>query len=75
METTIMGYISVLLGLYWDIRKENGNYYSTLGLYWDYGKENRNYYSTLGLYWGELWGSHSMGGCQNYRPFLGYPKY
>ena len=41
-----------------------------LGLYWGYmgdnGKENGNYYSILGLY---------LGGCQNYGPFFGYPKY
>ena len=34
METTIMGYIGVILGLYWDNGKENGNYYN--GLYWGY---------------------------------------
>ena len=34
METTIMGYIRIILGLYWDNGKENGNYYN--GLYWDY---------------------------------------
>ena len=30
METTIVfrGYIGVILGLYWDNGKENGNYYS-----------------------------------------------
>ena len=35
METTIVywGYIRVILGLYRDIGKENGNYYSILGLY------------------------------------------
>ena len=27
METTIMGYIRIILGLYWDNGKENGNYY------------------------------------------------
>ena len=34
METTIMDYIGVILGLYWDNRKENGNYYD--GLYRGY---------------------------------------
>ena len=48
METTIIGYIRVILGLYWDNGKENGNYYS---IYWDNGKENGNYNSILGLYW------------------------
>ena len=38
---------SLLLGLYWDNGKENGNYYSILGLYRDNGKENGNYYSIL----------------------------
>ena len=36
METTIMGYIGlyrVILGLYWDNGKENGNYYSYVVLY------------------------------------------
>ena len=28
-------YMRVILGLYWDNGKENGNYYSILGLYWD----------------------------------------
>ena len=27
METTIMGYIGYILGLYWDNGKENGSYY------------------------------------------------
>ena len=46
METTIMGYIlrlyRVILGLYWENGKENGNYYNglyigvMLGLYWGY---------------------------------------
>ena len=31
MKTTIMGYIGVILELYWDNGKENGNYYN--GLY------------------------------------------
>ena len=26
METTIMGYMRYILGLYWDNGKENGNY-------------------------------------------------
>ena len=30
--------LGVILGLYWDDGKENGNYYSILGLYWDNGK-------------------------------------
>ena len=34
METTIQGYI-LILGLYWDNGKENGNYY--LGLYTNIG--------------------------------------
>ena len=34
METTIVGYIEVILGLYKDTGKENGNYYS--GLYRGY---------------------------------------
>ena len=32
METIIMGYIGVILGLYWDNGKENGNYYNRLVL-------------------------------------------
>ena len=28
METTIMGFIGYIMGLYWDNGKENGNYYS-----------------------------------------------
>ena len=28
METTKMGYIEYILGLYWDNGKENGNYYN-----------------------------------------------
>ena len=31
-----MQYIGVILGLYWDNGKENGNYYSILGVYWGY---------------------------------------
>ena len=31
METTTMGFIGYIMGLYWDNRKENGNYYSILG--------------------------------------------
>ena len=30
METTIVGYIEVIFGLYKDTGKENGNYYSRL---------------------------------------------
>ena len=56
METTIG--IRVILGLYWDNGKENGNYCSILGLHWDYmgdnGKENGNYCSILGLHWGYI---------------------
>ena len=40
---------SILLGLYWYNRKENGNYCSILGLYWDSGKENGNCRSVSGL--------------------------
>ena len=36
------GYIGVILGLYWDNGKENGNYYN--GLYRGY----------IGLYWGYI---------------------
>ena len=41
METTLMGYIGVIiLGSYWDNGRENGNYYNIigyiLGLYWGY---------------------------------------
>ena len=43
-------FIRVILGVYRDNGKENGNYYSRLGLYGDNGKENGNYYSRLGLY-------------------------
>ena len=32
--------IGVILGLYRENGKENGNYYSILGFYWDNGKEN-----------------------------------
>ena len=32
METTIMGYIGYILGLYWDNGKENGNYCSIVGI-------------------------------------------
>ena len=33
-------YIGVILGVYGDNEKENGNYYGVkLGLYWDNGKE------------------------------------
>ena len=35
----------LILGLYKDNGKENGNYYSILGLYKDNGKENGNYCS------------------------------
>ena len=42
--------IGVIVEVYWENGKENGNYYSMLGLYWDNGK-NGNYYSMLGLYW------------------------
>ena len=42
--------VGVMLGLYRDNGKENGNYYSILGLFWDTGKENGNYCSLLGLY-------------------------
>ena len=28
METTIMGFIGHIMGLYWDNGKENGNYYN-----------------------------------------------
>ena len=42
------GNIGVILGIYRDNGKENGNYYSIigyiLGLYRDNGKENGNYY-------------------------------
>ena len=42
METTIMGYIGyilgILLGLYWDDGKENGNYYI---IHSDPGLENQ----------------------------------
>ena len=38
METTIMGFIGCILGLYRDNGKENGNYFSILGLYRDTGK-------------------------------------
>ena len=31
METTIMGFIGYILGLYWDNGKENGNYYLGVG--------------------------------------------
>ena len=31
IETTMLGYIRAILGLYWDNGKENGNYY--IGLY------------------------------------------
>ena len=31
METTIMGFIGYIMGLYWDNGKENGNYCSILG--------------------------------------------
>ena len=31
MESTIMGYIRYILGLYWDNGKENGKYYN--GMY------------------------------------------
>ena len=59
METTIMENqmekkienemeTGIILGLYWDNGKANGNYYSILGLYWENGKENGNYYSILG---------------------------
>ena len=51
-ETTIL---YIILGLYWDNGKENGNYWDysgsirilgyILGLYWDNGKENGNYYN------------------------------
>ena len=34
----------LILGIYWDNGKENGNYYSILGIYWDNGKGNGNYY-------------------------------
>ena len=34
MDTTIMGYIRVILGLYWDNGKENGNYYTGLYRAW-----------------------------------------
>ena len=51
IETTIMGYMGYMLGLYRDNGKENGNYYIiieyTLGLYWENGKENGNYYNGL----------------------------
>ena len=47
-EQNMVGLASqVILGLYWDNGKSNGNYYSILGLYWDDGKENGNYYSRL----------------------------
>ena len=39
METTILGYIGVIIRLYWVYiginGKEHGNYYSISGLYWD----------------------------------------
>ena len=31
METTRIGFIGYIMGLYWDNGKENGNYYSILG--------------------------------------------
>ena len=55
METTIMGYVWYILGLYWD----NGRKIETiimgyvgyiLGLYWDNGKENGNYTGLCGVY-------------------------
>ena len=45
METTLVYRVGVILGLYWDNGKENGNDYSILGFYWDNGKENGSYYS------------------------------
>ena len=39
--------LQVMLAVYWDNGKENGNYYIIigyiLGLYWDNGRENGNY--------------------------------
>ena len=51
--------VPLILRLYWDNGKENGNYYSIIryivGIYWDSGKENGNYYSIIryivGIYW------------------------
>ena len=45
METTIMGYIGVILGLYWDNGKENGNYKIQL-LNWPRAEETRGVCST-----------------------------
>ena len=57
MENQMEGYIGIILGLYRDNGKENGNYYNGLyrgymGVYRDNGKENGNYYSILGVYMG-----------------------
>ena len=40
METTIMGYIRVVLGLYWGyigiMEKKDGNHYLIFGYIWDH---------------------------------------
>ena len=38
METTVMGYIGFILGLYWGNGKENGNYYNGeyIGVYYGF---------------------------------------
>ena len=57
MKTTIMGYVGVMLGLYWENGKENGNYYNglyigvMLGLYWGYiGRMEKNMETTIMSY-------------------------
>ena len=56
METTIMGYIRVILGLCWDNGKENGNYrdYRAFigviqGMYWGYIGIMENKTETIGI--------------------------
>ena len=43
------GYIGVILGLYWENGKENGNYYKIGSIFRDNGKEHGNSCSTFGL--------------------------
>ena len=65
---------SIILGLYRDNGKENGNYYIILGLYKDNGKENGNYYViigyVLGIYKGKYWDNGKENG--NYYVIIGY---
>ena len=62
METTIVywAYIGVMLELYRDNGKENGNYYTILGLYrgyyWGYIGRMENNMETTIVYWGYIWG-------------------